>query len=72
MFEAMGAAERQGFREPLSPREQALAKAQAELREAKALHDELEARVNPNVDFDGIRALAAEYAGLILSEAQRA
>ncbi len=67
-LDAMGADERQSFRETLALREQALLKAQAELKAAKALHDELEARVNPNVDFGGIRDLAAEYAGLILSE----
>lgn len=32
------------------------------LKDAKALHDELEAEYNPYVDFDGVRRLAREYA----------
>lgn len=37
------------------------------LREAKQIHDELEAVYNPYVDFDGVRAQAALEAGRLLS-----
>lgn len=37
------------------------------LRDAKAIHDEVEAIYNPYVDFDGVRALAAIETGRLLS-----
>ena len=39
----------------------------ANLRHAKAFHDQLEAVYNPYVDFDGVRAVAALEAGRMLS-----
>ena len=37
------------------------------LKEAKRIHDRLEAVYNPYVDFDGVRAVAALEAGRLLS-----
>lgn len=39
----------------------------ANLKQAKAFHDQLEAVYNPYVDFDGVRAVAALEAGRLLS-----
>ena len=36
-------------------------KAYDELRQAKALHDELESVYNPHVDFDGVYKLAEDH-----------
>ncbi len=44
-----------------------LDEATAELREAKALHDEIEALYNPHVDFDGLYALCDRHISRILS-----
>jgi len=62
VFDCMNAAERQAFKETLVLREQLLSRALGELRAAKALHDRLEAKANPVVDFDGVRRLAADFA----------
>ena len=40
----------------------------AKLREAKALHDELEALYNPHVDFSGVYALAQAHAARLQNE----
>ena len=37
------------------------ARAYDELRQAKALHDELESVYNPHVDFDGVYKLAEDH-----------
>ncbi len=72
VYDCMAASDRQSFKETLALREQILAKALSELKAAKALHDRLEARVNPDVDFDGVRALAKTFAQNVLLPKARA
>jgi hypothetical protein len=70
-LDALGPRERvQALRGRLRPaatlRAAALAEAGDGLREAKALHDEIEAIYNPHVDFDGLYALCGRHVEMLL------